>query len=162
MRAALFAPVKAGDIDLIGHLAEGAIFAQLQSFSVARSLRYARWKTSKSEGEVDIVSTRAADQRAEWVAEIKWSDRYEKDREKTVSGLRYFLAGNKTVQKALLTTKALFGRTLIDGSVLSILPTSVYCYRLGYAAKLDLEYLMMDEILDGEADDIHQPQLPLE
>ena len=92
MRAALFAPVKAGDTDLIGHLAEGAIFAQLQSFSVARSLRYARWKTSKSEGEVDIVSTRAADQRAEWVAEIKWSDRYEKDREKTVSGLRYFLA----------------------------------------------------------------------
>jgi len=76
MRAALFAPVKPDDADLIGYLAECAVFSQWQHSRDFRSLRYARWR---NEGEVDIVFLSSAKQKPVWIGEVKWSDRVEKN-----------------------------------------------------------------------------------
>lgn len=123
MRAALFSPVGADDIST-PYLAETAIFAQW--FHATATPHYARWK----DGEVDIVMLQPETQKAMWAMEIKWTDRY-CDRPGELSGLVDYCVENK-LDWAWVTSKTRHASCQIKGVTLNFIPTSVYCYFLGF------------------------------
>jgi len=124
MRAASFSPIKPSD-KAIGSLAETAVFSQW-FHSVFSTLYYARWQ----DGEVDIVCLDETNQKPSWVVEVKWSDRFCEHPEELKS-LVGFCRANK-IQTPLVT--AITGDKIceIDGVKLRFLPTSQYCYTVGY------------------------------
>ncbi|MEG8050152.1 ATP-binding protein [Sphingomonas aurantiaca] len=125
MRAALFNPVNASDTDIIGHLAESAVFSQWQHGNSSRSLRYARWKS----GEVDIVSIYPGNQSADWAVELKWSDRPTKDASQ-LSNLVSFCRINK-LERATCTTKTVRTKRTYGEVEVDFVPTALYCYTVG-------------------------------
>ena len=127
MRAALFAPVKADELDKIGHLAESAIFSQWQHAAAFRQLRYARWKDG---GEVDIVYL-GPDQKPLWIGEIKWSDRIESHFKEQVASLEMLLERNKTIKSTFITAKTVSRTATIMDRPLQIYPSAFYCYIVG-------------------------------
>jgi predicted AAA+ superfamily ATPase len=125
MRAALFTPVKADEHDLIGRLAESAIYSQWQHSSTSRSLRYARWK----EGEVDIVCLDAR-MKPWWAVELKWSDRVARQTTERAA-LRTFIANNKSIETCQMTTRTIDTIVTIDRLAVRLQPTAAYCYTIG-------------------------------
>lgn len=124
MRAALFSPVKAGD-SAVGSLAETAIFSQWFHSSTT-TLYYARWP----DGEVDIVCL-DAEQKALWVVEVKWSDRYSEHPEELKS-LVAFCRDNPLQAPPLVTTITRTISREISGVTIRFVPASQYCYTVGY------------------------------
>lgn len=125
MRAALFTPVEAKDTDIIGHLAESAVFSQWQHGKSARQLRYSRWKS----GEVDIVQISSGVQRPNWAVEVKWSNRPAKDSSQ-MQPLISFCRSNK-LAKATCTTRSIAGKRSYGGVDVEFIPTALYCYMVG-------------------------------
>lgn len=122
MRAALFAPVRHDD-DAMGNLVETAIYAQW--FHSPTPLHYARWNN----GEVDIVCL-GPKQKAQWAIEVKWSDRFFKNPEELRSLLRFCHSQNLT--GAMVTTKTTKGAKAIESVSYDFIPSSLYCYMLGF------------------------------
>jgi predicted AAA+ superfamily ATPase len=122
MRAALFSPLKITD-DAVGPLAETAIYSQW--FHSAEPLYYARW----NQGEVDIVRLNHK-QKAEWVVEVKWSDRYVAQPRMLVS-LTSFCNANK-LQLAIVTSRSKLNYTQVGKLKILFLPAAIYCYSVGY------------------------------
>lgn len=123
LRTALFSPIKEVD-SFMGNMVESAIFAQW-AHNPTRKLYYARWKN----GEVDIVGLEATNQKPQWVAEIKWSDKYP-DNPERLKSLNNFIQKNflpfvvvtsKTIQKSVARKNTLFW----------FQPSSLYCYQVG-------------------------------
>jgi predicted AAA+ superfamily ATPase len=128
MRAALFSPVLENDTVELGHLAETAIFSQW--FHSDETLHYARWDKGTDKGEVDIVWLSRTVQKPDWAVEVKWSDRY-CDKAGELGSLLGFCRRNN-LPGAIVTSKT---RTqLLDeqGIHLEFLPTSLYCYTVGF------------------------------
>ncbi len=123
MRSALFSPIQDDDADM-GKLAETGIFSQW-FHGKTDSLHYARWP----QGEVDIVRL-DVDQRPRWAVEVKWSDRHVEDH-REIRNLLAFCKRNKTATVAV-TTKTISARQTIDGVNVDFVPTSLYCYIVGY------------------------------
>jgi predicted AAA+ superfamily ATPase len=122
IRAALFAPVTAGD-DAMGSLVETAIFSHW--FHAETTLYYARWRR----GEVDIVSLNE-DQKASWAVEAKWSDRYY-DHPEELKALADFCL-TQGLPSAWVTTQTAFGNRDFHGVSFEYKPASLYCYVIGY------------------------------
>jgi predicted AAA+ superfamily ATPase len=127
MRAAFFAPVKEDDTTRIGLLAECAVFSQWQHSNSFQNLRYARWK----EGEVDIVYLMPEAQKPSWIGEIKWSDRFDKDRAEETKHLSTLMKKHKSVKNAVFTTRTIESSMLLEGRSVWVYPTAAYCYILG-------------------------------
>lgn len=125
MRAALFTPVKADEHELIGRLAEAAVYSQWQHSSSARNLRYARWR----DGEVDIVYLDAR-MKPWWAVEVKWSDRVASQSSERAA-LRTFVANNNTVEMCQMTTRTIDTTATIDRLTARLQPTAAYCYTIG-------------------------------
>jgi hypothetical protein len=127
MRAALFAPVQAGETDKVGHLVESAILSQWQHSSRFRQIRYARWR---NEGEVDVVYL-DEDQRPGFIGEIKWSDRIVTNFESETRSIQALLRRHAGIRQAFFTTRTVDERRQLDGRELTIYPSAVYCYTVG-------------------------------
>lgn len=125
MRAALFAPVERTDAEVIGHLAESAIFAQW-SHTSGSPLFYARWP----KGEIDMVRLSGASLTPDWAVEIKWSNRAVRKPTLELKGLIDFLERRK-LSSAIFTTLDETGTMNIHGHEIMYLPTSIYCYSVG-------------------------------
>ena len=130
LRGALFGPVTAED-DAMGAVAETAVFAQWFHSRVA--LHYARWRSGRAQGEVDMVRLDAR-QKPRWCLDVKWSDRAGEHPEELKSlaafadrhpGARFFVTSRTLMRKGVPWSRA--------GS-LDILPTSLYCYAVGLSA----------------------------
>ena len=123
IRSALFSPVLSSDNE-IGSLAETAIYSQW--FHSNTLLHYARWKN----GEVDIVSIDKR-QKVNWAIEVKWTDRFfQKPFE--LKSLLQFCHENK-MKEGTVTTLTKSGEFLMDNVKLEYVPTSLYCYTVGYS-----------------------------
>jgi predicted AAA+ superfamily ATPase len=122
IRSALFSPVNSSD-EVIGSLAETAIYSQW--FHSETILYYARWK----DGEVDIVYLDGR-QKAMWAIEVKWTDRFY-DRPRELKNLIQFCHANN-LQETAVTTRNKSGEITIDNVNLEFIPTSLYCYTVGY------------------------------
>lgn len=122
IRSALFSPIVDGD-EAMGSLAETAVFSQW--FHSEGPLHYARWK----DGEIDIVNL-DNDQKASWVVEVKWTDRYF-TRPYDLKNVIQFCSDNE-ITDALVTTKSKSGSYTIGNINIIFVPVSVYCYTVGY------------------------------
>lgn len=122
MRAALFSPVRPDD-GAMGNLVETAIFAQW--FHSQTALHYARWQN----GEVDIVCL-GPKQKALWAIEVKWSDRFFSNPEDLRSLLKFCHSQNLTA--AMVTTRTSKGTKAIESVSCDFIPSSLYCYMLGF------------------------------
>ena len=124
MRAALFSPVRADD-PAMGYLAETAIYSQW-FHSPDSELHYARWH----EGEVDMVMLDEAKQKAAWAVEVKWSDAQCEDHSKlrAVTGF----CNSNNLESPLVTTRSKTMTTSIGPLTVEFLPTSLYCFTVGY------------------------------
>ena len=128
MRAALFAPVTAEDTQLIGHLAESAVFSQWQHAPSFRLLRYARWR---NEGEVDVVCLGADNGKPSWIGEIKWSDRIRDNFDRETKAMQTLARKHQTIGASFFTTKTITQAADLEGRPLNIWPTALYCYIVG-------------------------------
>jgi len=124
MRAALFSPLSEYD-NAIGPLAETAIFSQW-FHSLTTTLYYARWQ----DGEVDIVSL-DAEQKPQWVVEVKWSDRY-CDHPDELKSLVSFCHDNPLKEPPLVTSKTQTAVRGASGIPIGFIPASLYFYTVGY------------------------------
>lgn len=123
IRSALFSSIDADDA-VVGALAETGIMSQW--FHLTSPRYYARWK----DGEVDIVGLDQIMQKPMWAVEVKWSDRAAGD-PRVLRNLLTFCKANN-LRQASVTTRTTATLQVIDGVELEFLPTSLYCYRLGY------------------------------
>ena len=121
MRAALFSPVDADD-PAVPYLAETAIYSQW--FHSGQPLYYARWNG----GEVDIVDL-GVNQKARWVVEVKWSDRFV-DNPKELKSLLSFCRTNK-LSLAFVTSRTRFKYQETKAVNILFIQASVYCYTVG-------------------------------
>lgn len=125
MRAAIFAPVDAAETELLGHLVESAIFSQWSHLYRPR-LHYARWE----KGEIDIVSTSGAGNRADWAVEVKWADDILTQPLKRFAALADYIATKRLV-RARVTTRSISGALQLSGVTIPYGPSSLYCYMVG-------------------------------
>ena len=132
IRSALFSPIDFTDEEM-GLMVETAIFAQWMHEST-QDLRYARWKISTVEGEVDMVHVDALRQKALSCLEIKWSNRFT-SRPGELKSLFYFCDINK-IPNATVTT--IDQKTSLDYNNLQLdfIPAAVYAYQIGYYSLL--------------------------
>jgi predicted AAA+ superfamily ATPase len=133
MRAALFSPVEDNDTEVIGHLAEAAVFSQWAHMPRHDDLFYARW----NRGEIDMVYLSGVNMAVEWAVEIKWSDRPVSNPGSELRGLAEFIqqGRGKTFR---FTTRTQTGVLELGGKFVLYLPTSLYCYAIGKNLTKDL------------------------
>lgn len=129
IRAALFGLVRADDAAM-GRLAETAVWAQwLHSPSTIASLHYARWKSGRTEYEVDLVSLEPLTQKPKFAVEIKWSDNHYRDWGE-IKGVREFARLYPLRRSPLVTTRTLTGLADDAGVAIEFMPTSLHCYTI--------------------------------
>ncbi len=127
LRTALFSPVTPTD-DEIGNLVETAIFAQWMHRENIQ-LFYARWKSGRTEGEVDMIQIDEKKLKPFWCLEIKWSNRFiEKPNE--LKSLFEFCKKNN-LSHAVVTTIDKEGKLEHSGIDLNYYPASLYTYTVG-------------------------------
>lgn len=131
MRAALFSPVHEDD-EAMGGLAETAIFSQWIHSDQISYIHYARWKSGRTEREVDLVKVNPANFKPVWAYEIKWSDRFI-DQPGELRGLVEFSKRNPSHSLPLgATTRTVQGReSEVDGVLIKHFPCALHCYQVG-------------------------------
>ena len=130
MRAALFAPLSDGD-DAMGAMAETAIFSQWFHSDMMREIHYARWKSGRSDREVDLVRVSPSDLKATWAYEIKWTDRYV-ERPNELRGLIEFAKKNGIGRIPVgCSSKTKNAESIVDGVRIRHFPCALHCYQIG-------------------------------
>lgn len=125
LRCALFSPIEDAD-DFMGSMVETAIFAQWIQGEKS-DFYYANWTNGREKGEVDMVWTDAATQKAFSLVEVKWSDRfYEKPTE--LKSLNKFLESNRDIRKIIVTTKSKTGIYETPHGKILFIPAAIYAY----------------------------------
>ncbi len=127
LRTALFSPVTESDTDM-GNMVETAILSQWMHRETS-DLKYARWKTGRTEGEVDLIQLSEKNFKPLWAVEIKWSDRYF-TKPQELKSLIYFCNKNN-IDRALVTTINEQGIKEPDDLSITFIPASVYAYNIG-------------------------------
>ncbi|HVB04549.1 MAG TPA: ATP-binding protein [Chitinophagaceae bacterium] len=122
LRSALFSPIQEDD-PFMGNMVETAIYSQWQHAEYP--LYYARWNN----GEVDIVYLNAANQKPEWVVEIKWSNNPTTDY-KELKNIRQF-CNIHHMQNCTITTYDKKIRIINENIEFYFTPASLYCYTVG-------------------------------
>lgn len=133
MRAALFSPVSADEPDVVGHLAESAVFSQWSHLPNNNDLFYARWP----KGEIDMVYVSGSKLSIEWAVEVKWSDSATSNPYTDLKGLCEFIQTKKG-KVFRFTTLTKSGQIELYGTPVVYMPTSLYCYTIGKNLTKDL------------------------
>ncbi len=122
IRSALFAPISSEDFSM-GDVAETGVYSQW--FHSGTLLHYSRWKN----GEVDIVNI-GEDQKISWAIEVKWTDRFYRKPSELKNLLKFCHSNN--LNNTTVTTKSKTGSVVIENVLIDFIPTSLYCYIVGY------------------------------
>jgi hypothetical protein len=112
----------------MGNMVETAIFAQWFQRDQAE-VYYARWKSGRQEGGVDMVGLDTVRQKPFWAVEIKWSDRYV-EHYGELKSLLQFLTTNR-LGEAIVTTISKYDRKDLDEVGIQFIPSAVYAYIVG-------------------------------
>lgn len=127
IRTALFGPIDA-DHPAVGAMAETAVYSQwLHATSFLERLYYARWKKGL---EVDLVGLSPGLRQAEWIVEVKWTDRFF-ERPAELKGVLAFAGNNALARPPVVTTRTRSGLKTVNGIALEFVPTSIHCYTIG-------------------------------
>lgn len=127
LRTALFSPVSPTD-DEAGNMVETTILAQWMHED-HMSLKYARWKQGRTEGEVDLVLLDEQRQKPRWCIEIKWSNQYF-ERPAELKSLVGFCTKNN-LPEATVTTIDKEAMKEYERIRLNYYPAAVYAYAAG-------------------------------
>lgn len=127
LRTALFSPVLPTDEEA-GNLVETAIYAQWIHRENLK-LHYARWKSGRQEGEVDMVMLDSGTFKASWAFEIKWSNRYVGKPAELKSLISF--CRNNALEAAVVTTIDKQEQVVEQGVELNFYPASLYTYVVG-------------------------------
>ncbi len=127
LRTALFSPVEPTD-DEAGNIVETAVFSQWLHRE-HMEFHYARWKTGRKEGEVDMVYLDTKKLKPSWALEIKWSNRYPK-RPGELKSLLEFCQKNG-LESAVVTTIDKQDQKRHGELELYFYPVATYVYTLG-------------------------------
>jgi len=92
-------------------------------------LTYARWKSGKQEGEVDLVLLDDKKFKPVWGIEIKWSNRYF-DKPRELNSLIQFCQANQ-FDAALVTSIDKEGVKEINDLQFTFVPAALYAYNIG-------------------------------
>jgi hypothetical protein len=80
--------------------------------------------------EADVVGLDVSQRKADWVVEVKWSDRFF-ERSGDLKGVLAFAARNELSRPPLITTRTKSGLVEVQGIKLRFVPTSLHCYTIG-------------------------------
>lgn len=127
LRCALFMPIGENDQE-IGNMVESAVYAQWFPRH-NMELRYANWKMSRNQGEVDIVGLDILKQKPAWGVEIKWSNHFFKN-PGDLKSLLCFMEKN-SINEAVVTTISESGVKFVNGLTLHFIPVACYAYIVG-------------------------------
>lgn len=122
MYTALVGPISEQDSQF-GFLVETAVFAQ--RFNERPKLYYARWGSQNY--EVDLIEL--AELRPANALEIKWSDRYARNKQH-LEGICKFAKDHKLTQ-VYISTRSKFDELTIDGVKVLLRPTALLAYHFG-------------------------------
>lgn len=125
LRCALFSKIDDAD-DYMGSMVETAIFAQWIQGEKS-DFYYANWTNGREKGEVDMVWTDPATQKAFSLAEVKWTDRFY-DNPTELKSLNKFLELNKEIRKIIVTTKSKIGEYNTKNGRILFVPAAIYAY----------------------------------
>jgi predicted AAA+ superfamily ATPase len=126
LRCALFGAVDS-DHEIMGAMAETAIFSQWFHVVSPLDIHYARW----ADGEIDLVHLKPGEQKPDWLMEIKWSDRYF-DRPSELRGLLTFADRHAdSLRSITVTTRTKIGPRIIGGHEIEFVPTAMRCHEIG-------------------------------
>ena len=124
LRAAMFQPILPEQDPYFGHLVETAVSEQLGLGEARTSLRYAHWKTGRTENEIDFIRIDSGTQLPTSALEVKWSDA-SFDRPDRLSGAFAFLKKNG-LGKLIATSRTKAGVKHLDGVEVTYVPTSLF------------------------------------
>ncbi len=127
LHTALFSPVSPTD-DEVGNIVETAIYAQWMHHENI-DLYYAKWKSGRTEGEVDMVQLDNKKMKPLWGLEIKWSNRY-LDKPHELKSLIEFCKVNQ-LSDAVVTSIDKEQSIDHSGIRLHFYPAAVYAYTIG-------------------------------
>lgn len=129
LRAALYAPLKPEDDELIGHMVETAIFGQWFHSPKSRLLHYARWGKMEGGQEVDIVALDPRLLKPKWAYEIKWSDKYVGHAGRLTGLIRF--AEKNGLRRVGASSKTLTGEDVVGSVAVTHFPCALHCYEVG-------------------------------
>ena len=124
MRGALFGYARETDEQVLGHLAETAIYCQWFHSESVTNLFYARW----ANGEIDIVNL-GREGRPNWAVEVKWSDRLAAD-PRPLDPLIAFIKTHK-LDSLLVTTRTAEKRITYQGLRVDFVPSALQAFIVG-------------------------------
>jgi len=124
LRTAMFQPIEPVQDPYFGHMVETAVSEQFGIGEDRSALRYARWKSGRTENEVDFVRMNPGTQRPEKALEIKWSDA-PFDRPDRLSGALAFLKRNE-MDRLMVTSRTKIGVKRLEGVEITYVPTALY------------------------------------
>ena len=129
LRAAMFQPICPEQDPYFGHLVETAVSEQLGLGEARVHLRYAHWKTGRTENEIDFIRIDPGTQLPTGALEVKWSDA-PFDRPERLSGAFSFLKKNG-LGKLMATSRTKAGVKSIDGIEITYVPTALFAASQG-------------------------------
>ena len=125
LRCALFTPITDND-ENIGNMVETAIFSQWIQGGKS-DFYYANWAKGREKGEVDLVWTNPATQKAFSLVEIKWTDRFA-DAPTELKSLYHFLDNNPGIREIIVTSKTISKVYDSPKGQILFIPAALYAY----------------------------------
>ena len=124
LRAAMFQQIDPEQEPYFGHMIETAISEQFGIGEERSVLRYAHWKSGKTENEVDFVRINPGTQLPIGALEVKWSDA-PYDRPDRLAGALTFAKRNG-LKDLFVTSRTKSGVKRIGDIEITYVPTSLY------------------------------------
>ena len=129
LRASMFQAVKSNEDQNFGYVIETAVAAQLGIEDLRQDWRYANWRVSKKQGELDFVKIDAGRQKPIEAFEVKWSDGPFDHPAELNEAVKF--AQSNGLNKITVTSKTEKGTKYVDNVELSFIPTAHFAYNLG-------------------------------
>lgn len=129
LRASMFQTVRNSEDKNFGYVIETAIAAQLGIGEERQNWRYANWRISKKQGELDFVKIDAGIQKPVEAFEVKWSDGPFDHPAELKEAVMFAQSNN--LNKILVTSKTEKGIKYMDNVELSFIPTAIFAYKMG-------------------------------
>jgi predicted AAA+ superfamily ATPase len=129
LRASMFQTVRNSEDQNFGYVIETAVAAQLGIGEERQNWRYANWRVSKKQGELDFVKIDAGIQKPVEAFEVKWSDGPFDHPGELKEAVMF--AQSNGLNKIVVTSKTEKGAKYMDNVELSFIPTALFAYKIG-------------------------------
>ena len=124
LRAAMFQPIQPEQEPYFGHMVETAVSEQFGLGEDRGCLRYAHWKTSRTEYEVDFVRLDPGRQVPVSALEVKWSDAPFERPDRLAGAIAF--AQRNDLKRLTVTSRTKLGVRHVGDIEITYVPTALY------------------------------------